>query len=330
MKDSALRVLAVASMMVTALVASTAVTQAQGAQCDQTYVVKLGDWLSKIAQQFYGSALAYQQIYDATNAAAKNDTSFATLTDPSRIEPGQKLCIPKVASGQIGIASFDGVSFSFDTSLAPSAQGEHVAAVPVSEGPALGGGSPAHIRFTFPGYPVTDFFDPRLPAVRVYETDALNQLDPSVAKDVSRLKDILASRPATITTDIPVFPQLGATQVFHVQDQYLDFKNGSGVGFVTYYAQDVSPVTNDRVFYTFQGLTNDGKYYVTANWFVGTPALPKDVTATPAANDYDAWAKNYDNYLKTTTATLDNLSAVDWTPNLALLDNLVKSIEVNK
>ena len=59
-----------------------------------------------------------------------------------------------------------------------------------------------------------------------------------------------------------MLPILNAAQVFHAQTKYLDFNDGSGVGFVTYYAQDVSPVTRDQIFYSFQGLTDNGKYYV--------------------------------------------------------------------
>src|SRR5581483_6862742 len=67
---------------------------AQTANCAQTYVVKQGDWLSTIAQNLLGDVKAYTTIYDATNAAAKADSSFATLTDPNKIEVGQKLCVP--------------------------------------------------------------------------------------------------------------------------------------------------------------------------------------------------------------------------------------------
>jgi len=51
----------------------------------QTYTVKPGDSLSKISQQFYGSAGQYMKIYEANRDQ---------LNDPDQIKPGQTLKIP--------------------------------------------------------------------------------------------------------------------------------------------------------------------------------------------------------------------------------------------
>jgi len=55
-----------------------------GAQ--QTYTVKAGDTLSKIAKQFLGDANAYPAIFDANRDQ---------LSDPDKIKPGQVLKIPQ-------------------------------------------------------------------------------------------------------------------------------------------------------------------------------------------------------------------------------------------
>ncbi len=64
----------------------------------QEYIVQAGDWLSKIAQKFYGDPQQYQKIVDATNEKAKTDSSFAVITDPNKIEVGQKLWIPEAGA----------------------------------------------------------------------------------------------------------------------------------------------------------------------------------------------------------------------------------------
>jgi len=51
----------------------------------QTYVVKSGDTLSKIAKQFYGDAGQYMKIFKANTEK---------LTDPDKIKVGQELVIP--------------------------------------------------------------------------------------------------------------------------------------------------------------------------------------------------------------------------------------------
>ncbi len=51
----------------------------------QTYTVKAGDTLSKIAKELLGSASAYPKIFDANRDQ---------LSDPDKIQPGQVLKIP--------------------------------------------------------------------------------------------------------------------------------------------------------------------------------------------------------------------------------------------
>jgi hypothetical protein len=74
--------------------ASTAPSEEGG----QAYIVQADDWLSKLADKFYGDIFAYPTIVEATNAKAKEDSSFATITNPDLIEIGQKLWIPEAVT----------------------------------------------------------------------------------------------------------------------------------------------------------------------------------------------------------------------------------------
>jgi len=51
----------------------------------QTYTVKSGDTLSKIAKQFYGDANQYMRIFEANKDQ---------LDDPNKVQVGQELKIP--------------------------------------------------------------------------------------------------------------------------------------------------------------------------------------------------------------------------------------------
>lgn len=53
----------------------------------QTYTVKSGDSLSKIAKEFYGDPMKYKELF-----AANQDV----LDDPNKIFPGQELKIPNL------------------------------------------------------------------------------------------------------------------------------------------------------------------------------------------------------------------------------------------
>jgi nucleoid-associated protein YgaU len=52
----------------------------------ETYTVKAGDSLSKIAQRYYGDAKAFTRIFEANRDV---------LNDPNMIQPGQQLKIPR-------------------------------------------------------------------------------------------------------------------------------------------------------------------------------------------------------------------------------------------
>ena len=73
--------------------------------CDQDYTVALADWLSKLADLFYGDVLAYPAIALATNMKAAEDSSYAVIVDPDLIEPGWKLCVPSAADAQTLLAT---------------------------------------------------------------------------------------------------------------------------------------------------------------------------------------------------------------------------------
>jgi hypothetical protein len=70
----------------------------------QIYIVQTDDWLSKVAEQFYGDVLLWPIIWEATNAKAKEDSAFALIENPDIIEAGQKLWIPNLGEAT-GITS---------------------------------------------------------------------------------------------------------------------------------------------------------------------------------------------------------------------------------
>jgi len=69
----------------------------------EEYIVRAGDWLTKIADKYLGDPLAYPAIIAATNAKHTEDPTYAILGmgsfDPGAgLEPGQKLWIPSTES----------------------------------------------------------------------------------------------------------------------------------------------------------------------------------------------------------------------------------------
>ncbi|RMF02668.1 MAG: ABC transporter substrate-binding protein [Chloroflexi bacterium] len=87
---------------------TTAQTQPDEIVCKRDVIVQIDDWLSKLSDKFYGDVLAFPAIFEATNAKAKIDDSYATIDDVDLIEPGWKLCIVGVEQAQ------EIVGFEFD------------------------------------------------------------------------------------------------------------------------------------------------------------------------------------------------------------------------
>lgn len=122
----------VAVLLLLALLVPTATTAlAQGAACEEDYSVQADDWLSKLADKFYGDVQAYPAIFDATNAAAKSDSSYATIANPDIIEVGWKLCIPSAADAQ---AMMGGSAAPAAPAAAPAAGGKNYVLVPKNLG----------------------------------------------------------------------------------------------------------------------------------------------------------------------------------------------------
>ena len=59
--------------------------------CQEDYTVQTGDWLSKIAQKYYGDPLAYDRLVGAANS--NPDDIYTNIENPDLIEPGWVICI---------------------------------------------------------------------------------------------------------------------------------------------------------------------------------------------------------------------------------------------
>jgi hypothetical protein len=118
-----------------------------------------------------------------------------------------------------------------------------------------------------------------------------------------------------------------AGSAFTAQVDYLSFNGGEGVRYIRNMAQSVDFILNRGVHYTFQGITDDGQYYLAAIFPIRTDALPDD----PDPNfDWDEFTENYTEYVQETTDMLDALTDEEFEPNLILLDDVARSLFIEK
>ena len=136
---------------------------------------------------------------------------------------------------------------------------------------------------------------------------------------------------------LPLLPDYNMTQVFNAQVRFMIFKNGSGVRWLTELAQGSAAVNNRDLFYSFQGLTRDGKYWVSVMLPVNAAYLQEtseSVEVPPGGLTYPAAGSpnqeaQLEEYYRLMLILLNNTPDAGFTPALDCLDVLVNSITIS-
>jgi hypothetical protein len=239
------------------------------------------------------------------------------------------------SSGQEPIVvDYEGVFFSADPSLANSIWPEVKPATPLPEdleGPSYWLAIPEHIRFTFadpslsPGRQQMGFNLAAEAQILVFPLSELADINPLVQTQIELLRNLLAERGTVSSGELPLLPLTNSAQVFHAQVQYLVYDNIQGLRFISQHSQDPRPIIlSQELFYTFQGFTDDGAYYVSAFFPVTTPVVPDTIDV----DDWETFDANYDAYMAETITALDQLPPSEFTPDLQLLDAMATSLRL--
>ena len=217
--------------------------------------------------------------------------------------------------GSILLNSTLGLDWEENNSEATAGDGSEM---PMSIHPYLGG-----INFT--GYPLQDQF--HQPRIITFDLAEYLAMDPRPQTVVDDLKAILAAEDQPIPADgkLPFFPMFPANQVFHTQAKILHHQNGSGLRYLTMYSQAYLAVDNFSLFYTYQGLSTDGKTYVIVILPIHASTL-KDKEGIP--EDTQAFIDNYAKYLSDISAGLNALIPEQFTPNLDEIDHMIETIRL--
>jgi hypothetical protein len=228
-----------------------------------------------------------------------------------------------VTYSPLGFVLPSGIASGFAGDQFPRAEGDNVAPWEVT---------PGHTRISLNGYPLQGKF--HQPQIFVYPATEYALLYPAAFESIHRLDNILYSPQApNLNEPLPQVPFFSAAQVFASNVQAISFQGGSGVRFLTQYAQYAAPVNNHELFYHFQGLSRNGAYYIIAIFPVTVPVLaetsdPGAVLPTggvpyPDITNTDAGVQDY--YASITTL-LNATSPDAFTPTLSQLDVLVQSM----
>ena len=184
--------------------------------------------------------------------------------------------------------------------------------------------TPEHDLFEAQGYPVAN--DYHAPVIRVFSVQAYSDFNELAVERVSQLRALLEARPALPAGAPPFLPVFNAAQLGQAKMAFLDFQNGSGIRFLTQFGQAFWPFNNRGMVYAFIGLTDDGRYLVSALMPLAHPALDIYDDFQPADDFYD----DAETFLRGQVDMLNAQPDSSFLPSLELLDDLLASVRVDK
>ena len=220
------------------------------------------------------------------------------------------------------------ITFSYSPQIAEDAVWNFVPASRDFRTPT--GPIPESWQVIFQNYSDEEGWLPNGSVINVYPTVTFpTGADYPFTHELANLQAVLAGRPDVPEEPLPMLPTVTATQLFRAQVQYLDFVDGAGIRFITAAGLDKSMLTNPVVFYTFQGLTDDGAYYIAAQFPLHISMLP-DAAPQMTTAEYEAFVADYDDYMTGLTKQLDGLEATAFDPVLSVLDDVFRSLEIHE
>jgi hypothetical protein len=194
---------------------------------------------------------------------------------------------------------------------------------------------PQHRQISFSGYALTGkFFEP---IIRVFPVAEYEPMHTTAASSIKRMREVLATRTIEPKNTIPLLPGYNAMQVFHAQVKFMDFQNGTGLRWLTELAQYSAPVNNRDLFYSYQGMTSDGKYWLSIMLPVNAAYLQEtwDSTEVPQgglvqpAPGSPNWSEELKSYYTLMLGMLNNTPDSEFSPALDCLDKLATSVSIS-
>ncbi len=269
----------------------------------------------------------------APPAPASPPPTRATLAPTAQALPTVGV-VPTAGLAQGATILFDRLSLTLPAGLAA---GAHGAVVPAVEGANTGpvGAAPEHLELKLDGYALPNKLN--APEIRVHPAEAYAQALPAAAQSLAHLRALLAAgAPPANASDLPAVPFLYAAQLFASNAKVIPFQNGQGVRTLTEYAQNFVSANNQDLFYHYEGLTGDGRYYVVAILPVAAPTLaeeerpdaslpPGGIAPPQRIGDNSGWP----GYYAQVQQGLESLAPPAFTPSLEQLDALVSSLRIN-
>lgn len=184
---------------------------------------------------------------------------------------------------------------------------------------------PDHRLITFFGYRIAEHFhSPLIYVLPVAETAEISQY---ASINISTLQYLLEDTETNLDEEefLPFLPVFNAAQIFNALAERMESENGSGIRYLALYSQGLVGIDNYNIFYTYQGLSVDGKYYIAAVLPINSSLLPETIS-TP--EELEGLTQDYEVYLANVKELMEVEDGGVLTPSLEGLDAMMRSIKI--
>lgn len=261
---------------------------------------------------------ALSDLIDSGGIESANDEDHKEKTVPAGPDR-EKACSDRLEFNQ------NGISFTFAPDLAGSARMEEVEAAPPDQWFA----APGHLHITFEDHLHDQSYIK--PSLKIYPLEEYRALSDYAASTIDTLEAIITGKHDLAESyELPYLPEQNAAQVINAGIETLNFQEGRGLRYLAQYAQDVTPVVNDALIYTFQGISADQRHYVSFIY----PLAHQDLADSTgdyfagSEKDYPAFEEGYRDYIEQTRNMLNTAEKDHFSPPLDLLDDVVQSLSL--
>lgn len=182
------------------------------------------------------------------------------------------------------------------------------------------GDMPQHINVTLNLYAVTGgVYEPR---ILIFRASEYSQYSESNAITINQLQSL------QYVDGQPLPEELAAD--FSAQIHAVNFINGHGIRYLTQVFQNFTPVNNQELFYYYQGMTDDGQYFVQATLPINAPYLPADSNPNSPlpADGIPFTMDDFSGYLNAVSQKLNGTETFNFNPYLDALDEMITSIQI--
>lgn len=182
------------------------------------------------------------------------------------------------------------------------------------------GAMPQHVKLTLNLYALNDTqFEPHILIFRAAEYAQYTENSASIINEMQSLQYV-DGQPLPEKLDSDFMAQIHA----------VNFKNGHGVRYLTQVFMNFQAVNNTELHYYYQGMTDDGKYYVQAILPINAPFLAADgdPNGPLPADGIPFNGDDFPGYLNAVAQKLNSTDTFSFTPYLEHLDAMIESMQV--